>query len=238
MEQLPDILFEDNHCLGLCKPAGIPTQAPEPFESLELWTRNYLKGRYQKTGRPYLGIPHRLDRPVSGCVLFAKSSKAAARFAEQFRDRTTKKTYLALVELQSDSELPNEMYVPWKDYLRKLPGIAKGEVCTANAPEAQEASLETRLLKKSGHVAMLELMLHTGRMHQIRLQASSRNLPIVNDFLYGAIKPSSGMPENTICLHAWKLQFLHPIRYETVVLQSGLPQCWPKWTHEVLPPCE
>ena len=92
----PRVLFEDNHCLIIEKPAGLATQAPDPYSSLESWARSYLKTKYVKAGRPYLGIPHRLDRPVSGIVFFTRSSKAAARIAEQFRERTISKRYLAL----------------------------------------------------------------------------------------------------------------------------------------------
>ena len=99
----PRVLFEDNHCLILEKPAGLATQAPDPYQSLESWARSYLKTKYVKAGRPYLGIPHRLDRPVSGIVFFTRSSKAAARIAEQFRERTISKRYFALV--QGDLEI-------------------------------------------------------------------------------------------------------------------------------------
>lgn len=230
----PSILFEDNHCLALLKPAGIPTQAPEPFPSLESFARDYLKTTYQKLGRPYLGIPHRLDRPVSGCLLFTRSSKAAARMAEQFRERTIRKTYLALVQGSLPVELAAPGMATWNDFMRKLPGIPKGEICSPSDPQAREASLSVRVAGQSGDLTMLEISLHTGRMHQIRLQASSRGIPIAGDALYDSKFQVEGCPDHGILLHAWRLEFLHPIRYEPILVQAPLPSYWPDWASEAM----
>src|SRR6059058_6511756 len=129
---MPDelaVLYEDNHCLALAKPAPLLTQAPPGVPSLEAMARAYLREKYHKSGNVYLGIPHRLDRPVSGVVLFARSSKAAARLAEQFRDRRVTKVYRAAV----DGEVtPAEG--AWQDWLRKIPDEARVEVTAPDAP--------------------------------------------------------------------------------------------------------
>src|SRR5687768_16056324 len=115
------VLFEDNHCLAVFKPAGLATQAPPGLPSLEELARTYLKVKYHKPGRVYLGIPHRLDRPVSGVVLFARQTLSAQRLAEQFRDRQVKKVYLAVLERSATGELPPEEGV-WEDWLIKVEG--------------------------------------------------------------------------------------------------------------------
>src|SRR3954462_11734041 len=117
------VLYEDNHCLALAKPAGLLTQGvPAGIPTLEAWAKAYLKEKHAKAGNVYLGIPHRLDRPVSGVVLFARSTKAAQRLAEQFRDRTVQKTYLALVE----GEAPEEG--EWRDFLLKVAEESRSKV--------------------------------------------------------------------------------------------------------------
>lgn len=139
MPELPPdlaVLFEDNHCLALAKPAGLLTQGVPPgVPTLEAQARDYLRTRYHKTGRVYLGIPHRLDRPVSGVVLFARSSKAAARLAEQFAQRQVTKVYWALVEANPAGELPPEAG-HWDDWLLKIAAEARTEVAAAETPGA------------------------------------------------------------------------------------------------------
>src|SRR5947208_16442720 len=135
-----DILFEDNHCLAVAKPAplltqGVPFVSPAgPIPTLEAMVKAYLKARYHKPGNVYLGIPHRLDRPVSGVVIFARNTKAARRLAEQFQARIVEKLYLAAVE----GDVAPEEGV-WTDWLRKLPEEARSEIVEANAPGAKQA---------------------------------------------------------------------------------------------------
>src|SRR5436305_5388394 len=139
---LPLILFEDNHCLAVAKPAPLLTQGvPAGLPTLEAWAKDYLRVRYAKQGNVYLGIPHRLDRPVSGVVLFARNSKAAARLAEQFQRHQLTKVYWAIVD--ADVE-PAE--VVWTDFLRKLPDEARTEVVAAESPGAKRAELRYRVL--------------------------------------------------------------------------------------------
>lgn len=236
MPELPPdltVLFEDNHCLALAKPAGLLTQGVPPgVPTLEAQARDYLRTRYHKTGRVYLGIPHRLDRPVSGVVLFARSSKAAARLAEQFALRQVTKVYWTLVEANPAGELPAEAG-HWHDWLLKIAEEARTEVAAAETPGARQASLAFRRLRTVGEGALLELTPTTGRMHQLRVQTASRGWPIRGDVLYGARQPfgpAAELPrDRIIALHARALTFLHPIRYEPVTVTAPLPPAWREW---------
>lgn len=228
----PRILFEDNHCLILEKPAGLATQAPDPYPSLESWARSYLKTKYAKTGRPYLGIPHRLDRPVSGIVFFTRSSKAAARIAEQFRERTINKRYLALVEGELDPCAPENQSC-WLDYMAKIPDEAKAMLCSHDQAGAKLAQLEMKSLKTSSGNSLLNIHLQTGRMHQIRLQSSSRGFPIVGDALYHSkVNLDLNPLDKRILLHSYYLKFLHPISYQPVEIHSELPSYFPQWAQD------
>ncbi len=225
------ILYEDNHCLAVAKPAplltqGVPYDAPGgPIPTLEALVKAYLKERYHKPGNVYLGIPHRLDRPVSGVVLFARNTKAARRLAEQFQQHQVTKTYWAAVE--GDVQPAEDV---WEDWLLKLQDEARVECVTADMPSARHAILRYRRLGAEGNVTFLEIQPQTGRMHQIRVQAATRGWPIRGDILYGSqtpFGPPAAVPrERVIALHARSLTFLHPIRYEPITLQAPLPDVW------------
>jgi 23S rRNA pseudouridine1911/1915/1917 synthase len=220
-----EVLFEDNHCLAVCKPAPLLTQAPPGVPSLEAIVKAYLKERYRKAGGIYLGVPHRLDRPVSGVVLFARSSKAARRLAEQFQERIVTKIYWAAVE---GSVAPAEG--TWEDWMRKVKDEPRAESVPPNAAGAQHAVLRYRCLAPCADGTLLELQALTGRMHQIRLQASRRGWPVRGDELYAArlpFGPPAPLPrDRVIALHARSLTFLHPIRYEPVTVEAALPETW------------
>jgi 23S rRNA pseudouridine1911/1915/1917 synthase len=225
----PIILFEDAHCLAVAKPAPLLTQGvPAGLPTLEAWAKDYLKAKYHKPGRVYLGVPHRLDRPVSGAVLFARNSKAARRLAEQFQRHQVAKVYWAVVE---GDVRPDEG--AWEDYLRKLPDEARTEVVPPATPDAKPAVTHYRALRRLGGATLLELRPRTGRMHQLRVQTASRGHPIRGDALYGATTPFGPPAElprdRVIALHARGLTFLHPIRYEPVTVAAPLPEYW----HEV-----
>jgi 23S rRNA pseudouridine1911/1915/1917 synthase len=226
------ILYEDNHCLAVAKPAGLLTQgvplnsAAGPIPTLEAQVKSYLKERYHKLGNVYLGIPHRLDRPVSGVVLFARNTKAARRLAEQFQKRQVRKVYWAAVE--------GEVGPPegvWEDWLRKLAEEARAERVGPEIPGARHAILRYRRLGSAPGKTLLEIEPQTGRMHQIRVQAAVRGWPICGDVLYGAQTQFGPIPafprDRIIALHARSLTFLHPIRYEpiTVVAETDLLDC-------------
>ncbi|MGH7173920.1 MAG: pseudouridine synthase, partial [Gemmataceae bacterium] len=143
------ILFEDNHCLAVAKPAPLLTQGvPNGIPTLEAMVKSYLKERYHKPGNVYLGIPHRLDRPVSGVVVFARNTKAARRLAEQFHNRQVRKVYWAIVEPDGDGKLPPAEGV-WEDWLLKIKEEARSQCVTADTPGARWALLRYRCLRQN-----------------------------------------------------------------------------------------
>ena len=222
----PIVLFEDNHCLAISKPGGLLTQGlPVGLPTLWAWARDYIRATYNKTGNVYLGVPHRLDRPVSGVVMFAKTSKAAARLAEQFRDRQVTKVYRALVDGCVE---PAEGV--WIDWLRKIQDEARAEITTENGPDAKRAETRYQVLKRCDGGTLVELLPETGRMHQLRIQSSSRGWPIRGDATYGAATsfgPPAELPrDRLIALHAHSLTFLHPISYEPMTVTAELPADW------------
>ncbi len=229
----PAVLFEDNHCLALAKPGGLLTQGlPVGLPTLWAWARDYIRIKYDKPGNVYLGVPHRLDRPVSGVVLFAKSSKAAARLAEQFRERQVTKVYWALVD---GIVMPTTGV--WQDWLHKIQDEARAEIVTEGSPDARRAETAYRVLEQRAATTLLEMSPHTGRMHQLRIQAASRGWPILGDVLYGS-KTSFGPPaelprDRLIALHARSLTFLHPISYEPQTVEAPLPDYWNMAANEV-----
>jgi 23S rRNA pseudouridine1911/1915/1917 synthase len=225
MPESIEVLFEDNHCIAVFKPAPLLTQAPPGVPSMESLVKAYLKERYHKAGNVYLGVPHRVDRAVTGVVLFARSSKAAQRLAQQFEDRAVAKIYWAAVE---GTVTPAEG--KWEDWIRKVPNEPRGEAAGRDDVGAQHAVLDYRCLKPCAGGTLLEVKPLTGRMHQIRVQAAARGCPVRGDELYGArlpFGPAIELPrDRIIALHARSLTFLHPIRYEPVTVHAVLPQTW------------
>ncbi len=222
----PKVLYEDNHCFAVAKPAPLLMQGvPYGPPTLEAWARDYLRATYNKPGNVYLGVPHRLDRPVSGVALFAKSSKAAARFADQFRHHLVAKVYWALVD---GVGFPAEG--TWDDHVRKVPEQARGEIAAADADGAKHAVTDFRSIGPFADGTLVEMRPRTGRMHQLRLQAASRGWPIRGDDLYGSAisfgPPAELQRDRVIALHARSLTFLHPIRYEPVTVVAELPDYW------------
>lgn len=220
------ILFEDNHCLAVAKPAPLLTQGVPPgIPTLEAMVKDYLRTKYKKAGNVYLGIPHRLDRPVSGVVLFARNSKAASRLAEQFQERQVTKIYWGAVE--GDVQQQDET---WTDWLKKIKEESRTEQAVEMAEGARQAVLSFRRLQPCAGGWLLEFVPKTGRMHQIRMQAALRGHPIRGDKQYGAklpFGPDAPLPrERIIALHARALTFLHPIRYEPITLTAPLPEAW------------
>jgi 23S rRNA pseudouridine1911/1915/1917 synthase len=220
------ILFEDNHCIAVVKPAGLATQAPAHLPSLEGTVKAYLKETYGKPGKVYLGVPHRLDRPVSGVVLFARNSKAADRLAEQFREHRVRKIYWGLVEGHLE---PGEG--EWQDWLRKVENEARAEKADPDAAGAKLAVMRYRVVEAVDDATLVEFEPLTGRMHQIRLQAALRGHPLLGDALYGSTMTFGPAGESSrnrvIALHARSLTLLHPLRYEPMTLTAPLPATWP-----------
>ena len=217
----PPVLFEDNHVLVVSKPARLPTMGvPAGEDSLLTILKDFIKVRDNKPGNVYLGVMSRLDAPVTGLVLVAKTSKAASRLTEQFKKRTVEKYYRAIVE---GSDMPDEEdCVNW---LRKDQRHRRVHLCDAEHEDAQEARLSYRVLKRMRTHSLLEVKLETGRKHQIRIQLGKRGYPILGDRKYGAVRR---FPEG-ISLHAYRLKFTHPTLQEPVEIVAPLPKIWEKF---------
>jgi 23S rRNA pseudouridine1911/1915/1917 synthase len=240
-----DILLEDGPLLAVNKPAGLLTLGAIPgVPTLERQVKAYLKQKYDKPGNVYLGIPHRLDRPVSGVVVFARNSKAAARLHEQFAQREVRKVYWALVENRPD---PAEGRLV--DWLLKVPDESRVEIVAAGTAGAREARLSYRVIQPANDPNLptetggspveagqpcpswVEVELETGRMHQIRVQFAGRGWPVVGDMQYGAVTrmletPPGDRRDEPIGLHARSLTLRHPVRYDEVTIAAPLPAFW------------
>ena len=214
------VIFEDNHLLVVNKPAGLPTMgvaagAPNLLDE----AKQYVRENYAKPGEVYLGVVSRLDAPVTGVVLFARTSKAARRLNEQFRERRVEKTYWAIVEgvvENASDELTH--------YLRKDERHRKVHVTHAHAPGAQEARLRYTVLESSEFASRLEIALETGRKHQIRVQLAKIGHPILGDRKYGATLAFA----DGVALHARKLAIEHPVRRERMEFVAPAPSAWRK----------
>lgn len=222
-----DILYEHGPVLVVNKPPGLLTQAPPGIDSLELRVKRFLKEREQKPGGVYLGVPHRLDRPVSGVIVLAKHVRAARRICEQFEARTVRKIYWALVEGNVAEDAGT-----WTDQLKKLENEPRAVVVDASDVEGRTAVLHYRVLQRLPAATLIEIELETGRMHQIRVQCASRGYPLLGDDHYGAIQPfgpqSIDQRELLIALHARNLQFRHPMTDEPLSVSAPLTAWWHK----------
>jgi 23S rRNA pseudouridine1911/1915/1917 synthase len=224
---MPDVLYEDNHCLALDKPAGLLVQGDVTGEPTLLdAARDYLRAKYHKPGNIFIGLVHRLDQPVSGVVLLARTSKAAARLSQQFREGTVRKVYLAVVEGSCPQESGE-----WTDRLAKDEAKNLVEVVEEDE-EGKEARLAFRVLARGFETTTLELEPKTGRGHQLRVQLASRGLPIVGDRRYRARSRLRALDGgHRIALHAKSLTFCHPTRHEPVTITSSVPADWPASGH-------
>ena len=216
------VLYEDNHCLAVIKRAGqLIAEDATGDVTLSEMAKSYLAEKYDKPGNVYLGVVHRLDRPVSGIVLFARTSKAAARLAKQFREKTVRKTYLTWVQgcPEHDSEL-------LEDWLLRSDDRNVTKVSREGVGGAKLAQLTYFVRKRAGDRTLLEVELRTGRHHQIRVQLSSRGWPILGDVKYGG--PKCDNPK-ALALHAATLSFEHPTTKERVELSANPPAIWKNW---------
>lgn len=223
-----EILYDQGPCLVVNKPAGLLTQAPAGIDSLETRLRAVLQQRDNKPGEIYLGLPHRLDRPASGALLFGRQRRATRRLARQFEKRSVKKLYWAIV---SGQVLPPEG--TWIDYLRKVPNQARVEIAGPEDPDGRQAVLHYRTLRAGSQITWLEITLETGRMHQIRVQAAARGHPVLGDAQYGSTVPFGPQHEDwrlrAIALHARSLAFEHPVSRQLVQVTAPLPAAWGEW---------
>lgn len=219
------ILYEDGPCLAVAKPGGLLTQAARGVDSLEVRIKEFLKVRDAKQGDVYLGMVHRLDRPVSGVLVMGTNRRTARRLAEQFEGRMVHKVYWALVEGRIDEDAGT-----WRDSLRKIPNVAQAEVVEENSPDAREAILKYQVIQRRDQLTWLQIQLETGRMHQIRVQAAARGCPVVGDEQYGAKLPFGTQFEDArqrwIGLHARELGFRQPKSWERILVEAPLPTPW------------
>ena len=210
------VIYEDNHLLAVNKPAGILVQGDRTGDpSLLEFAKDYIKNRYQKPGKVFLGLVHRLDRPVSGVVVFARTSKALARMNALFQKRQVKKVYWALVE----GSLPQENG-ELEHWMRKDHRKNRSYICAAHNKEGKRAVLKYNLRLVKGKRRLLEVFPETGRPHQIRLQLSTIGCPIVGDIKYGYPRL---LKDGSLALHAKSLEFEHPVKKETIRLVASLP---------------
>lgn len=214
----PTILFEDNHLLVLNKPAGLLTQPAEgKEESLEAWGKAWIKESKQKKGDVFLHAIHRLDKPASGIVLFARTSKALSRLSKQMREGICKKTYLACIDQPLKKvEGTLEHYLVHDDY--------RAEVFDAPNGKAKWSRLDYKVIGQEGAISLLQIALITGRYHQIRAQLSHLGCPIIGDFKYGSTR---NLALDTIALHHYRLEILHPISNLPCTFECPLPDYWP-----------
>jgi 23S rRNA pseudouridine1911/1915/1917 synthase len=218
-----DIVYEDNHCLALNKPAGWPTTHFDgKDETVDRLVKAYLKEKHNKPGNVFLGVVHRLDKPVSGALVFARTSKAAARLSEQFREGGVEKVYWAVVEANPRAPWATADAGSLEDWLRKDDANARVEVVGPNAPGSQFARLLFQVRGRHNGLVWLELHPHTGRKHQLRVQLASRGGPLYGDAKYGSHQTFG----HAIALHARGLTFLHPTTKNPVSVTAELPKLW------------
>ena len=217
MKPEPRILLVDNHLLGIVKPSGLLSQADHTGdEDVLTWAKAYLKERFDKPGNVFVGLVHRLDRPVSGVMMLARTSKGASRLSAQIRERTVSKRYLAAVEgrLQGSGTLSG--------FLRK--DRDRSRMVEKGDADAKAARLTYSSVWESDRFSLVDIDLETGRAHQIRVQLASLGHPLVGDRRYDAA--SEFLPKR-IALHASRFECKHPTRDERVVLEA-MPDDWPK----------
>lgn len=212
----PEILYEDNHIIIVNKRSSDLVQGDgtgdEPLDDV---VRAYIKEKYKKPGDVFLGVVHRLDRPVSGCVVYARTSKALTRLSELFRTREVKKTYWAIVTDRPPSEEGT-----LSNWLKKNEKQNKSYVYSTEVKGSKLAELSYRILGRSERYYLIEVDLQTGRHHQIRAQLAAAGCPIKGDLKYGAKRSNEG---GGISLHSRRVSFVHPVKNEEVSVEASLP---------------
>ena len=224
-----EILYEDNHIIAVNKTCNEIVQGDKTGDTpLSETVKAYIKEKYNKPGEVFLGVPHRLDRPTSGVVLFARTSKALTRLNEMFREKSSslpfregsglgpiKKTYWAIVQgapKQSEARLEN--------WLVRNEAQNKSYIAKPGAKEAKQAILSYKTLAKGENYTLLEVNLETGRHHQIRCQLAAIGCPIKGDLKYGAKRSN---PDGGICLHARQIEFIHPVSKQNICITAPVP---------------
>lgn len=210
------VVYEDNHIIIVNKTASEIVQGDKTGDvPLSETVKQYLKEKYQKPGNVFIGVTHRLDRPVSGLVVFAKTSKALSRLNEMFKNSEVKKTYWAIVK-QTPAETEGELV----NYLVRNEKQNKSYAYDTEKPGSKKAVLHYRLIARSDNYCLLEVDLKTGRHHQIRCQLAKMGCPIKGDLKYGF--PRSN-PDGSISLHARRVRFVHPVSKELIDVVAPVP---------------
>jgi len=211
------IIFEDNHLLVINKDAGVLVQGDKTGDTpLSDLAKAYVKEKYQKPGEVFMGVIHRIDRPVSGLVLMARTSKALERMNEQFKNREIEKKYLAVVRNRPPANAGNLVH-----WLIKNPETNVTKAYEKEVPNSMRSELNYKLIGELDGFYLLDVNPITGRPHQIRVQLASMNCPIVGDNKYGYPR---GNKDKSICLHAHQVKFMHPVKKEEMQLFAALPQ--------------
>jgi 23S rRNA pseudouridine1911/1915/1917 synthase len=212
------VLYEDNHLLGVFKPGGVLVQGDRTRDvTLMDVVKAYIKEKYGKPGNVYLGLVHRLDRPVSGVVLYARTSKAASRLTREFAERRVEKIYTAVV-----IGAPEKGEGDLVSYIERV--HRKARVADVASDRAKQAVLSYRVLARHSGLSLVELRPRTGRHHQLRLQLAEVGCPVVGDLKYGAPEP---LEDRTIALHAGVLVVRHPTKDERVRISAPPPSTYP-----------
>ena len=218
----PEILFEDNHLIIVNKRASEIVQGDKTGDTpLSEHIKQYLKKKYNKAGEAYLGVAHRLDRPVSGLIIFAKTGKALTRLNEMFRNKEIRKTYWAIVKNK-----PVQASATLIHYLKKNEKNNKSYVYEKQIKDSKKAELDYTIIKNSDHYYLLEITLKTGRHHQIRAQLSHIGSPIKGDLKYGAPRSNE---DASISLHARSAQFIHPVSGKEINIEAHPPLADQLW---------
>ena len=213
-----EVLYEDNHIIAVNKTCNEIVQGDKTGDTpLSEMVKAYIKEKYNKPGDVFLGVTHRLDRPTSGVVLFARTSKALTRLNEMFKSHEQiRKTYWAIV--QGAPKVPEARLENWLVRNEKL---NKSFISKPNAKEAKQAVLSYKTLVKGDHYTLLEVNLETGRHHQIRCQLAAIGCPVKGDLKYGAKRSN---PDGGICLHARKIEFIHPVSKQEICITAPVPE--------------
>ena len=210
------VIYEDNHLIAINKRAGDIVQGDKTGDMpLSEVVKQYIKTKYQKQGNVYLGVPHRLDRPTTGIVVFSKTSKALPRLNKLFADKDAQKTYWAVV-----SGMPEHGSGTLVHWLKRNPKQNKSYAHIKEVPDSKKAILDYRVIKKLDRYILLEIDLKTGRHHQIRAQLAAIGCTIKGDLKYGAERSNK---DGSIHLHALKLVFEHPVKQGPIELMAPLP---------------
>jgi len=213
-----EILYEDNHLIAINKKSSDLSQGDKTGDaSLDTEVKKYIAQKYKKPGDVFLGVVHRLDRPVSGVILYSRTTKALTRLNEMFRSTEVRKTYLAIVK-----ERPPEDEATIKHFLKKNEQQNKTYVYDNEVKGSKEASLTYRMVGRSERYYLLEIQLHSGRHHQIRAQLARIGCPIKGDLKYGFSRSNE---DGSISLMARKLEFIHPVKKEKIIITAPFPKC-------------